>query len=327
MRDQCPQRLLRVTDERDVGRVADADHPGVAVDLDAARLPLLRQELRVREARADHEQRVAAHEHVVARDRPEQADGAGHVRQVVGEDVLAEQRLGDACAEQLRSLFDLLRGAARTLADEDRDLLPLVEDLGRVLDVRVLRQDARPRVAHARVHRAVRARRRRDRLRLLHVVREHERAHTLAVEGDAQRAVDEMPRLRGLHARLHVFGDVLEQHLQVDLLLVRGPDGAPLLLPDDGDDRRVVELRVVEAVQQMDRARAGGGHADADGVGAGELGVPARHERGHLLVPCLDELGIALRAVERAEEPVDPVAGIPVDAVDAPLAEACENEV
>ena len=65
----------------------------------------------------------------------------------------------------------------------------------------------------------------------------------------------------------------------------------------------------------------------ADGVGAGELPVPACHEGCHLLVARLDELGIPVRAVERAEEAVDPVAGIPVDAMDAPLAQAPENEV
>ena len=99
---------------------------------------------------------------------------------------------------------------------------------------------------------------------------------------------------------------VLEQRLEVDLLLVVGAERHPLLLADDRDDGRVVELRVVEAVQQVDRARPGGRHADADL--AGELRVAARHERGHLLVARLDELGIAVGAVERAEEAVDAVA-------------------
>ena len=71
----------------------------------------------------------------MARDRPEQADRAGDPRQVVGQHVLAEQRLRDARAEQVGDLLDLVGGAARALADEDRDLLALVEDLGGVLDV------------------------------------------------------------------------------------------------------------------------------------------------------------------------------------------------
>jgi hypothetical protein len=39
----------------------------------------------------------------------------------------------------------------------------------------------------------------------------------------------------------------------------------------------------------------------------------------------LDELGIAVGAVERAQKGVDPVAGVPVDAVDAPLAQALQE--
>ena len=68
--------------------------------------------------------------------------------------------------------------------------------------------------------------------------------------------------------------DVLEQRDQVDLLLVVAAERRARLLADDRDDRRVVELRVVEAVQEVDRARPRGGEADADL--AGELRVRRR---------------------------------------------------
>ena len=80
-REQRAQRLRRVADEVDLHRVAHADQPAVDVDLHAARLARLGQPLRVREARADHQQRVAALHHVVGRLGAEQADRAGHVRQ------------------------------------------------------------------------------------------------------------------------------------------------------------------------------------------------------------------------------------------------------
>src|SRR5207248_10972733 len=54
LRDQLAQRLLRVADERHVDRVADSGAAGVDVDLDAAGLAFLWEELRVREARPDH---------------------------------------------------------------------------------------------------------------------------------------------------------------------------------------------------------------------------------------------------------------------------------
>src|SRR5207302_10308324 len=89
--------------------------------------------------------------------------------------------------------------------------------------------------------------------------------------------------------------------------------------------RLVVELSVVAPVPEVDRARTGGRHAASDLPG--ELRVPAGHEGGYLLVACLDEVELVLRAVERAEEGVDPVAGIAVDPLDAPLPEALEHVV
>ena len=91
-------------------------------------------------------------------------------------------------------------------------------------------------------------------------------------------------------------GDVLEQRDEVDFLLVAAAERGARLLADDREDGRVVELGVVQAVEEMDRARPRGGEADADL--AGELGVPARHERGHLLVAHLDQLGVTVCAVE-----------------------------
>src|SRR5205823_4121832 len=112
---------------------------------------------------------------------------------------------------------------------------------------------------------------------------------------------------------------------EVDLLLVVAAERGHRLLADEGDDGLVVELRVVKAVQEVDRAGAGGRDADADL--AGELRVAAGHERRHLLVADLDELGVAAGTVERAEERVDAVAGIAVDPVDTPLRQPFEDEI
>jgi hypothetical protein len=55
--------------------------------------------------------------------------------------------------------------------------------------------------------------------------------------------------------------------------------------------------------------------------------VAARHERGHLLVAYLDEFEIVAGTVQRAHDAVDTVAGIAVDAPDAPFAEAAQQEI
>ena len=107
---------------------------------------------------------------------------------------------------------------------------------------------------------------------------------------------------------MHVLvGDVLEQDRQVDLLLVVAAERGARLLADDRDHRLVVELGVVEAVEEVDRAGPGGRHADADL--AGELGVGAGHERGHLLVARLDEVDPVLGAIEAPRIPLMPSPG------------------
>ena len=61
----------------------------------------------------------------------------------------------------------------------------------------------------------------------------------------------------------------------------------------------------------------------------GELGVRARHERRHLLVARLDELGplAVARAPERPHQAVDAVAGVAVDPIDAPSCKAIQEIV
>ena len=87
----------------------------------------------------------------------------------------------------------------------------------------------------------------------------------------------------------------------------------------------MVELGVVEAVQEVDRARSGGGQADTHLIGP--LGVRAGHESRHRLVADLDVVDPVFRALERAHDPVDAVAGVAVDPLDTPLGEALGKEV
>jgi hypothetical protein len=320
------QRLARVALQRDVDRIAHAELALREIDLHRLGLPFLRQPLRVREAGADHEQRVAVHHDQIARLGAQQADRSGHVGKLVGQDGLAEQRLRNAGAQPLRARGDLGRRAERARADQDRDLGGVVEDRRGVVEIGVVRHDARCAVAHRRVDRAVLARRAGDRALLLDVVGEDHAGHGAARARDAERAIDQRARLRRVHARLaELARDVAEQPLQIDLLLVVGAERHALLLADDRDHGLVVLGGVVEAVEQVDRARPRGRHADADL--AGELRVRARHERGELLVADLDEAELVRCAVERTEEAVDAVAGIPVDRAHAPAVQPLHDEV
>ena len=88
-------------------------------------------------------------------------------------------------------------------------------------------------------------------------------------------------------------------------------------LPYDGDHGLVVELCIVEAIEEVDGTRAGCRHADTDL--AGELGMRAGHERGHLLVARLHKFRFVIVPSERAEYAVDAVAREAIDAGDSPL--------
>ncbi len=49
---------------------------------------------------------------------------------------------------------------------------------------------------------------------------------------------------------------VLEEADQIDLLLIVAAQGAARLLANQGDHRLMIELGVVQAIQQVDGARA-----------------------------------------------------------------------
>ena len=83
----------------------------------------------------------------------------------------------------------------------------------------------------------------------------------------AAAGVDQRADVPGAEDLLVVDGDVLEERQQVDFLLVARADQVVVGLAGDREHRRAVHLGVVEAVEQVDRARARGGEADAEPAG------------------------------------------------------------
>jgi hypothetical protein len=135
-----------------------------------------------------------------------------------------------------------------------------------------------------------------------------------------------MTRLLRRHADFHELArNVLEKGRQVDFLSIVRADGTPRRLPDEGDDRLMIELRVIEAVQQMNGAGPGGRQADADL--AGDPGVAAGHEGSLFLMANLDELEPGGGATQRRHDAADPVAGISEDAPHAPLLRPVQEEI
>ncbi len=91
---------------------------------------------------------------------------------------------------------------------------------------------------------------------LLDVVGDDHRGHLALGDGHAEGAVDDMAQLRRMHHRLHVGGDVLEQGMQVDFLLVVAAKRRGGLLAHQGNHRHMVHLGIVQAVEQVDGAGA-----------------------------------------------------------------------
>src|SRR4029450_7074072 len=150
------------------------------------------------------------------------------------------------------------------------------------------------------------------------IVGNDQRCHGPLIERNAMRTVDEMPNLCRVDSHLDVFvRDVLEEGDEVDFLLIVPAEPHPRLLTDDREHGLVIELRVIQTVEQVDFTRSRGREANADF--AGPLRVRARHEGGLFLVPHLHELQPVLEAIERADDGVDAVARVAVDARDPVL--------
>ena len=161
---------------------------------------------------------------------------------------------------------------------------------------------------------------------VLEVVWQYECRDPALAARNADRSIDEVANLRRHHRRLYEgAGDVLEHGRDVNFLLIMPADRRPSRLSDDRQHRHMVEPSVVKSGDQMCRARTGGGNADTQLVG--KLRVGRGHERGHLLMPHLDEFDLALGPLQRAKHAVDAVARIAVDPPHAPLVKALDKEI
>ena len=139
------------------------------------------------------------------------------------------------------------------------------------------------------------------------------------MRASATRMLRSISGRRGL---LREAGDVGEHAIEIQFLLIAGAAYGHLSLAADRQHRHMVELGVVQTGDHVGGAGPAGRKADAEF--AGELGVRNGHEGRHLLVPCLDEFDF-VGALQRAGYAVDAIAGIAVDARDAPDLEALDQ--
>ena len=127
MGEQRGQGGLGIAPEVDLHRVAQAEVAREQVDLDSASLTGRREELAVREVRADHQQGVAVLHHVVAGLRAEQTELLGVMGNVAGNHRLAQQRGDYSGAQAFGHGEHFIGGSHGPLTDEHRHLAAGVE--------------------------------------------------------------------------------------------------------------------------------------------------------------------------------------------------------
>ena len=144
-------------------------------------------------------------------------------------------------------------------------------------------------------------------------------------ERSLDRLVDDVHDVRGTHDALIVRGDVDEELVEVDVLLVMRADEIVKCVARDREHGLTVALRVVEAVQQVNAARARCRETDAKA--AGVLRVAASSERCRLFVSHLNEAHALLVRAQRLENAVDAIAGEAEHRVHTPRGEPLDEQI
>jgi hypothetical protein len=266
-----------------LGRVVQADAPGVDVDLHGPGLTRVGEELGPRVVRADHEQGVALVHEAPRGVGPQVADASADMRQRLVEDRLAKERRGEAGAQAIGDGQDLVDRPRRPPTHQDRRALGGGQDGDGGVETLLRRQHDAKLEPHRADQGPVPVRLLRGQVEDLDVVGQEYGGRRLRGQGGAHGTVDDEPHLFGDGDRRQVRrAHVLVQRRGVNLLLVRAAEGTAVLLADHRHHRAPVEHGVVEAVEQVHGARPAGGEAAPDA--AGVLRVARRHQRRPLLV-------------------------------------------
>ena len=317
-RQQRLQYARGVADQPGFHRIAQADALGIDIDLDRFGLAWLRIELDVRKRAARNQQRVAALDRFLRRFGAEQPDAAGAIRAIVRHGTFAQERFDDRRTEPLGHCNQLRRSADCPLAGQYRCLLSTVEYLDRARELLFARHAARigHEIGHVIGDIAFGADVFGDRLRL-HVHRHRDvRDAAIGKRGAACQLHHVLDVVRSHHARV-IYAHVHEQPIEIHILLGERVDQIVKLQTRDCEDRLPVELGVIEAVEQMNAARTGGGEANAEL--AGPFGITARVEGSRLFVADLNKANLILPGSQRLDDAVDAVSGNAEDRVHAPI--------
>ena len=271
---------LRVDREADVR--AAAQLLGVRVHLDGR---CGRQELVVGEIGAQQDQHVGV-VHALSCCAVAQQARHTHVEGVVVlDEVLAAQRVADRCLECIRQGDNLVMGAFDAGAGENGDLVGLVEEGCGLFNVGGIGSQCRG--ARGRVGGNVL-----NGLEVRDVAGQGDDRDAAQADRVADRRVHRARRLRRGGNELVVDRAFLENSVRVGLLEVRRADLHARDVRGNGEDGRTRAVRVVQAVDEVQVARAA--RARAHGELACQLSFGRRCERRRFLVAHVDPVDAAL---------------------------------
>ena len=286
----------------------------LAAQIDLDHLSLIGQERTIGEVGAQHEQRVAVLHGPVAGGETEQAGHADIERVVVLDELLATQGVDDRGAQLIGQRDHLIVRTLGARTGQNRDLLGVVQQVGRVLQLVIRRHDFRRRGldrGHGVVHRFGQC----------HIAGDHDHCHAALSQRCLHGRAQNPGHLDGVGSVLDVDRAFAEEFLRVGLLEVSGTDLRGGNVCGDRQHRDAGALRIEQAIDQVQVARTATADADRQLAGQGCLG--ARREGRRLLVTDMHPLDAGF--AQRVGESVQRVAGNPVDPFDPAGSEGVDH--
>ena len=317
-REQQPQGRADIAQHPDLDRRAAADR--FCPDVDLGDVRGLRVELPIGKIGAQHQQGVAALHRVIAggeTDQPGHADIVG----VLPLDIfLAAQGVDDRGFQRIGELQHLGMRTGATASAQQGHPLGVIQHGGEAAE-RFLRggHDGPRWDQTERLGRRCRG----DRFER-HVAGDHDDADTALGRRPADRDLEHARHLFGRRDQLAIAAALLEQTIGVSLLEIAGADLGRGNMGGDRDHRHTRAVTVVQAVDQVQIARAAAAGADRELTGQIRLGAGGKG--GDLFVAEVQP-GDPTMAAQRVGEAIQAVADDAVNALYAGGGEGLDHLV
>src|SRR5207248_5347267 len=165
-----------------------------------------------------------------------------------------------------------------------------------------------------------------DGIQVLHIFGKNDTGDRTLGFSDAHCTVNQVAYLYRIHSCVDILAcDIFEQRLEVNLLLVVAANGRARRLANNRHNGLMIHFGIVQTIEQVNCARSRGRQADTDL--SCKLGVSGCHERCHLFMAHLHKLEQVFIALQAAQDAVNAVARIAIDAFNTPRRKAFQQKI